>query len=308
MIDPGDPADPIARQIRPSPEEAQGHPDDHADPIGDAAYSPLPGLVHRYPDRVLLTPTMTCAVHCRFCFRRDRVGGEVLSEAALEAAMDYIRTRPAIGEVILTGGDPLTLPLGKLGRLIGQIRAIDHVGVIRVHSRVPVAAPERVTPEMVQALASDTAAAVWLAVHVNHPRELQASARAALARLAGAGVPLLAQTVLLKGVNDRAEILEALFRDLLRLRVKPYYLHHPDRAPGTGHFRLTLAEGRALMAALRGRLSGIALPTYVLDIPGGAGKVPVGPDYWDAASGCVRDPAGGSHSYFEHDPINSGHA
>ena len=301
LMDMSDPHDPIARQYVPSAAELITSPEERADPIGDISHSPVPGIVHRYADRVLLTPLLVCPVYCRFCFRRARVGDAQasLSDAEMEAALAYVASQPQLREVVVTGGDPLMLPPPRLEWLLGRLAGIPHLEVVRFHSRVPVADPERVTPALVQALRSPKGAelAVWLAVHVNHPRELSPLARGALALLADGGIPLLSQTVLLKGVNDRAETLEALMRALVRNRVRPYYLHHPDLAPGTGHFRVSIAEGRALMRDLRGRLSGIAQPTYVLDIPGGAGKVPVGPDYWDEAEGTVTDPEGGSHPY-----------
>ncbi|TAN63293.1 MAG: lysine-2,3-aminomutase-like protein [Magnetospirillum sp.] len=301
LIDPADPLDPIARQYLPSAAELDTAPEERSDPIGDISHSPVRGIVHRYPDRVLLTPLLVCPVYCRFCFRRARVGDAdaTLNEAEIEAALAYVAGRTELREVVVTGGDPLMLPPARIGRLIRRLAAIPHLELVRFHSRVPVADPERVSPALAAALRPPAAAelAVWVAVHVNHPRELSPLARTALARLADAGIPLLSQTVLLKGVNDRAEVLEALMRALVRNRVRPYYLHHPDLAPGTSHFRLPIAQGQALMRALRGRLSGIAQPTYVLDIPGGAGKVPVGPGYWDEAEGCVTDPDGRKHRY-----------
>ncbi len=296
LIDPTDAADPIARQYLPSAAELIEAPGDRSDPIGDQRLSPVKGIVHRYPDRVLLKPLLVCPVYCRFCFRRETVGDAegTLTAAELEAAIAYVAARPELREVILTGGDPLMLPPSRLRALIDRLTAIPHIETIRIHSRVPVADPERVTDALVAALKAETA--VWLAVHVNHSRELSPAARAALARLAGAGLPLLSQTVLLKGVNDDAAVLEELFRALVRNRVRPYYLHHPDLAPGTAHFRPSLAEGRAIVKALRGRLSGIAQPTYVLDIPGGAGKVPVGPDYRHE-DGTVEDWRGDRHPY-----------
>ncbi len=309
LIDPDDPADPIRRQVVPSLAELEPDPDELADPIGDAAYSPVTGVVHRYPDRVLLTPLLVCPLYCRFCFRRGVVGGADagLSAAELEAALAYVAAAPAVREVILTGGDPLMLPPPRLAALVERLCRIPQVELVRVHSRVPVADPARVGPALVEALRppAGTEAAVWLAVHVNHPRELSPAARTGLALLADGGVPLLAQTVLLKGVNDDPAVLEALFRACVRNRVRPYYLHHPDLARGTAHFRPSLAEGRAIVRALRGRLTGIAQPTYVLDIPGGAGKVPVGPDYLDEAAGTVTDWTGTVHRYpgpsFVHD-------
>jgi len=290
LVDPTDPADPIARQFVPDAAELNTRPEELADPIGDAAHSPIPGIVHRYPDRVLLKLLHACPVYCRFCFRREMVGpgGEAMSEAELEAAVAYIRARPQIWEAILTGGDPLMLAPRRLADVVARLDAVPHLGVIRLHSRVPVVEPERITAELVAALrASDSA--VWLAIHSNHPRELTPAARDAIRRLADAGIALVSQTVLLRGVNDDAATLEALFRALVQARVKPYYLHHPDLARGTGHFRLTIAEGQALMRALRGRVSGLCQPTYVLDIPGGHGKAPIGPTYLSQANSRERE-------------------
>ena len=292
--------DPIARQFVPSGAEAEIAPDELADPIGDEARSPVKGIVHRYPDRVLLKPLHVCPVYCRFCFRREKVGpgGEALSADELAAALAYIRSRPEIWEVILTGGDPLMLAPRRLAELMAALDAILHVAIVRLHSRVPIVDPERVTGELVGALKPGRVA-VWLAVHCNHARELAPATRAALSRLADAGLPLMGQTVLLKGVNDTVETLEALMRALVTARVKPYYLHHPDLVRGTGHFRVSIAEGQALMKALRGRLSGLAQPTYVLDVPGGHGKVPVGPSYLADDPGALRveDAFGGQHRY-----------
>lgn len=300
LIDPADPADPLARQFVPDPAEEIVAPEELADPIGDAAHAPVKGIVHRYPDRVLLSPLHVCAVYCRFCFRRETVGpeGGTLSDAELEAALDYIRRQPAIFEVILTGGDPLVLSPRRLRRIVEALDAIPHVAVIRLHSRVPAADPDRVGLELVEALRA-TGKAVYVVLHVNHAREMSPAARAACARLVEAGIPLLSQSVLLKGVNDTPEALEALFRVLVANRIKPYYLHHGDLARGTGHFRTGIAQGQALMRALRGRLTGIAQPTYVLDIPGGHGKVPIGPGYLqEGPQGMtVEDPQGVRHPY-----------
>ena len=298
LIDPTNPADPIARQILPDEAELGTAPDERADPIGDAAHAPLPGIVHRYPDRVLLTPCFVCAVYCRFCFRRERVGGaEALDEPALAAALTYIRERPRIREVILSGGDPLMLAPRRLAEIVTALDAMPGVGVIRVHSRLPVAAPERVTDALLAALSSDTA--LFLAVHANHPREFTPAARIALRRLAAAGAGLLGQSVLLAGVNDDPATLEALMRAFLESRVKPYYLHHLDAAPGTARFRVPVARGQALMRGLHGRLSGLGLPTYVLDIPGGYGKSPLGPPWLSADGRTLTDWQGGCHELGE---------
>jgi lysine 2,3-aminomutase len=299
----GSPADdPIARQYLPTAQEAATTPDELADPIGDEAHAPLKGIVHRYPDRVLLKPLHACPVYCRFCFRREQVGpgGDALDEAELEAALAYIAARPAIWEVIVTGGDPFMLAPRRLARIVGALDAMAHVAIIRFHTRVPVADAARIDGALVGALKARRAA-VYVGVHCNHARELTEAAHTALARLADAGIPLLSQSVLLRGVNDSVEALEALFRALVAARVRPYYLHHPDLARGTAHFRLSIEEGQALMRALRGRLSGLCQPTYVLDIPGGHGKSPIGPDYLDpvAADGrrVITDYAGGRHGY-----------
>jgi lysine 2,3-aminomutase len=278
LIDPNDPEDPIARQFIPDGRELVRDPAEIDDPIGDDARSPLEGLVHRYPDRVLLKLVAVCAVYCRFCFRRERVGpgSGSLHPEAFAAALDYVRARPAIWETILTGGDPLTLSPRRIAETTEAIASIDHVRTLRWHTRLPIAAPERVTVEMARALARDDRTVV-VAVHANHPRELTAEARAACRRLADSGILLVSQTVLLKGVNDDAEVLEALMRALIEARIKPYYLHHGDLAPGTAHWRTSIARGQELMRTLRGRLSGVAIPTYVLDIPGGHGKAPIGP-------------------------------
>jgi lysine 2,3-aminomutase len=297
LIDPSDPHDPIARQFVPDVRELDVVPHENADPIGDDAHSPVEGIVHRYPDRLLLKLVSVCAVYCRFCFRREMVGPgrEGLSRTALAAALDYIRATPEIWEVILTGGDPLIVSPRRLKDVVAQLAAIDHVKVIRLHTRLPIAAPERVTPALVRALRCEKASFVVL--HANHPRELTSAARAAIARLVDAGIPVLSQSVLLAGVNDDVGTLGALMRALVECRVKPYYLHHADLAPGTAHMRTTIADGQHLMRALHGRYSGLCQPTYVLDIPGGYGKSPIGPSYLDADCASVEDFNGQRHDY-----------
>lgn len=295
LIDPENADDPIARQFIPDIRELQSTSEERTDPIGDHSHSPVKGIVHRYPDRVLLKALHACPVYCRFCFRREQVGpgGEALSESELESAISYIRDNPAIWEVILTGGDPLMLAPRRLKRILDALEAIPHVATLRIHSRVPIVDPARIDSELLDVLSRDKP--LWIAIHANHPRELTAESRTACRRLIQAGATLLGQTVLLRGVNDDPEILEALFRGMIADRIKPYYLHHPDLAPGTGHFRLSITEGQNIMLALRGRLSGLAQPTYVLDIPGGAGKVPIGPNMIEP--GGVRDPQGQFHVY-----------
>jgi lysine 2,3-aminomutase len=280
LIDRADPNDPIARQFIPDVAELTSTPGERADPIGDKAHSPLEGIVHRYPDRVLLKLVNVCAVYCRFCFRREMVGPgkQMLAPDKIGAALAYVRSRPEIWEVILTGGDPLVLSARRLAEIIKRIAAIEHVKIIRFHTRLPVVAPDKITPSLIRAMKAP-GKTTYVALHANHPRELTPAARAACARIIDAGIPMVSQSVLLRGVNDDVETLSALMRAFVECRIKPYYLHHGDLAPGTSHFRTTIAEGQALMRALRGRVSGLAQPTYVLDIPGGYGKVPVGPNY-----------------------------
>jgi lysine 2,3-aminomutase len=303
LIDGADPRDPIALQFVPDERELETHAEESADPIGDAAHSPVPGLVHRYPDRVLLKVVNACAVYCRFCFRREMVGPGrgALTGKALAAALDYIARAPKIWEVILTGGDPLVLPPRRLKDLMTRLAAIDHVKVIRLHTRIPVVAPERVTPALLRVLR--TGKATYIVLHANHPRELTEEARAACARVVDAGIPMLSQSVLLRGVNDDVETLGALMRALVECRIKPYYLHHADLAPGTAHLRTSIVEGQVLMRALRGRYSGLCQPQYVLDIPGGHGKSPIGPTYLSADGSQITDFKGARHVY---PPRNSG--
>ena len=296
LVDRADPDDPIARQFVPRPEELQTRPEELADPIGDAANSPVPGIVHRYPDRVLLKLLLACPVYCRFCFRREMVGpgAEALSPGDVDRALAYIAARPEIWEVILTGGDPLMLSARRLGEVMQRLATIQHVKIIRLHTRVPGVAPERITPALVAALRVK-GAATYVALHANHARELTPDARAACARLVDAGIAMLGQTVLLRGVNDEATVLADLFRAMVETRIKPYYLHHPDLAPGTAHFRVSIARGQAIMRELQGSLSGLCQPTYVLDIPGGFGKAPVGPVYLEG--GVVTDFKGVGREY-----------
>src|SRR5262249_21526051 len=284
LIDRGDANAPTARQFIPDPAELKSQPPERADPIGDDAFSPVEGVVHRHPDRVLLKLVHTCPVYCRFCFRREMVGPggrQGLTRDKRDAAYRYINEHPEIWEVILTGGDPLVLPAPRLRATVRTLAAIDHVKIIRLHTRMPAVAPERITAELVAALRAP-GKTTYVALHANHPRELSPAARAACARIVDAGIPMLSQTVLLRGVNDDVETLGALMRAFVECRIKPYYLHHADLAPGTGHLRTSIETGQDLMRQMRGRLSGLCQPAYMLDIPGGAGKVPIGPSYISA--------------------------
>jgi len=249
LIDREDPDDPIARQFIPSALELVSTSGENADPIGDDAHSPVAGIVHRYPDRVLFKLVHVCAVYCRFCFRREMVGpgkATALSDNAYRDALGYIREHKEIWEVILTGGDPLMLSPRRLAEIMADLAAIDHVKIVRIHTRVPVAAPARIDGDMIGALRVE-GATTWIAVHANHPRELAGEARAACARLTDAGIPLVSQSVLLRGVNDDAATLEALMRAFVECRIKPYYLHHGDLALGTAHFRVRLNAENAAM-------------------------------------------------------------
>ncbi|WP_313530961.1 lysine-2,3-aminomutase-like protein [Shinella sp.] len=302
LIDADDPLDPIARQFVPDAAELVTLPEERTDPIGDLAHSPVEGIVHRYPDRVLLKAVHVCPVYCRFCFRREMVGPEglgTLTPAALDAAIAYIAGRPEIWEVILTGGDPLVLSPRRLRDMMERLAAIEHVKIVRFHTRVPVVDPARIDAALIDALKA-SGKTTYVALHANHPREFTEDAHAAIARIVDAGMVMISQTVLLKGVNDDADVLAALMRTFVENRVKPYYLHHPDLAPGTSHFRLTLAEGRALTERLRGRVSGLCQPAYILDIPGGHGKVRADSmAVEEADDGCfrLRDFRGETHFY-----------
>jgi len=290
LIDRTNPADPIALQFVPSLAELNVQPEELPDPIGDKAHEPVEGVVHRYPDRVLLKIVSVCPVYCRFCFRREMVGPEKdgnLTPAEIEAALAYVRAHPEIWEVILTGGDPFMLSARRAAALTRELEAIPHVKVIRWHTRMPVADPARVSDEFVAAIRSSKKA-VYIAVHCNHASELSSSARAALARLADAGLALLSQTVLLKGVNNDIDTLADLMRSLVEARVRPYYLHHPDLALGTSHFRLSVAEGQGLVRELRDRISGLSQPHYVIDIPGGISKALASPSDVETEDGRVR--------------------
>jgi lysine 2,3-aminomutase len=301
LIDPTDPADPVARQFLPDLAELIETAEERIDPIGDGAHQPVPGIVHRHPDRVLFKAVSRCPVYCRFCFRRELIGpgkADALSPAEFEAAFAYIAGHPEIAEVILTGGDPFILSPRRAGEITGRLSAIGHVKIIRWHTRVPMVDPLRVSDDFVAALLAPGVAS-WVAIHANHPREFSAEAKRALARLVDAGIPLISQSVLLKGVNNDLGTLTALMRAFLENRVKPYYLHHPDLAKGTSHFRVGIEEGLALTRALRANLSGLAQPTYVLDIPGGFGKVPLNSvDVEKTPSGHrIRDFEGRWHEY-----------
>ncbi|MCX4247405.1 KamA family radical SAM protein [Paraliomyxa miuraensis] len=303
LVDWSDPDDPIRRQAVPSADELRPLPGERPDPIGDAAHSPVPHLTHRYPDRVLLYPTYVCSMYCRHCFRKEALNEDDRGVALdrLEPALRYVAEHPEIREVILTGGDPLTLSDGQLERLRSRIEAIDHVRLLRVHTRVPVTLPTRITPELVRALRGRLVTVV--VTHFNHPREITMAATEACRLLREAGFMLLNQSVLLRGINDDPQTMETLVRELVyTLGAKPYYLHHCDLTRGVSHFRTSLDEGQALVKGLRGRVSGLCIPHYVLDLPGGDGKVPLGPSFVRGREGrcwSFETWDGGLHEYEE---------
>ncbi len=275
LIDPADPADPIAAMVLPDPRELRPAPHLQADPLAEGQDSPLPGVIHRYPDRVLLLLTGRCPAVCRFCTRKRIAGRRQAGrgEAWLAAVGDYLGAHPEVREVLLSGGEPLLLSDGHLGRVLDTLRAVPHVELLRVDSRAPVVLPARITPELVALLRQ--AAPLWFVTHFNHPRELRPAAVEACGRLADAGIPVENQSVLLAGVNDGEAVIEALCRGLLRARVRPYYLHQCDLVEGTEHFRTPLARGRALRRHLAGRVGGHGIPRHVVDAPGGHGKIPI---------------------------------
>jgi lysine 2,3-aminomutase len=279
LADPADPACPVRRQCVPHAREAIGVSGDLADPLGEVAHEVAPHLIQRYPDRVLLLATDRCAVYCRFCTRSRIVGGGegAVSLEALAPAFAWLRSHPEVRDVIVSGGDPLAMATDRLERLVAEVRAIRSVETIRLATRVPVTLPMRVTDELISALRP--LHPLWVMTHFNHPKELTPDAFDACSRLADGGFPVMNQTVLLAGVNDAAAVLEALFRGLVRARVRPYYLLQADPVRGTAHLRTPLEAGVRLMSELQGRVSGIALPKLICDTPGGRGKVPLGRDY-----------------------------
>ncbi len=264
---------PVARQVLPNTEElSDANERLPEDPIGEDRYSPVPNLTHRYPDRVLFLVSDRCPVYCRFCTRKRKVGrGLKVTPRTLSGGIRYIAQNPGIRDVLLSGGDPLMLDPDELGKILDQIRHIPHVQIIRIGTRVPAALPERVTPELGAILASFNP--LYIHAHFNHPAEITQQSRTACSILAEAGIPLNSQTVLLKGVNDDADTLEALFRNLLAMRVRPYYLFQTDKVRGTDHFRTPLMRGIEIMEELHQRTSPMALPTFAVDLPDGAGKV-----------------------------------
>jgi lysine 2,3-aminomutase len=279
LIHPTDPDCPIRRQVVPRIEESWDNPEEMSDPCGEDSHMPVPGLVHRYPDRVLFLVTDRCASYCRYCTRSRVVSGvgEQELHTEWEAAFRYLESHPEIRDVLLSGGDALLLSDNKLEALLKRLRSIEHIEFIRIGSRVPIFLPQRITPELCKMLAKYHP--LWMSVHANHPRELTAEVKAALERLADHGIPLGNQSVLLRGVNDDPAVYKILVQKLLRCRVRPYYLYQCDLIKGSSHLRTSVAKGIEIIEQLRGHTTGYAVPQFVIDAPGGGGKVPINPDY-----------------------------
>lgn len=279
LIDRDDPDCPIRRQIIPRIEEGWNAPEEQADPCGEDSHMPVPGLVHRYPDRVLFLVTDRCASYCRYCTRSRVVSGvgEQQLETQWEAAFAYLEKTPQVRDVLLSGGDPLLFSDARLDRILTRLRAIPHLQFIRIGSRIPIFLPQRITPELCTMLKKHHP--LFISIHTNHPRELTSEVRDALGRLADAGIPLGNQSVLLRGVNDSVEIQKALVHKLLMCRVRPYYLYQCDLIHGSSHLRTPVAKGVEIIEGLRGHTTGYAVPQFVIDGPGGGGKIPVNPNY-----------------------------
>lgn len=283
-IDPNDPDDPIRKQVIPTSGEIMDFTGMMEDSLAEDRHSPVPGLVHRYPDRVLMLVTTQCASYCRYCTRSRIVGdpSQTFSRADFEAQIDYLKHTPQVRDVLLSGGDPLTLAPKLLEELLSRLREIEHIEIIRIGSRVPVFMPMRITDELTDMLQKYHP--LWMNIHVNHPNEISAELAAATDKLTRAGIPLGNQSVLLAGVNDCTHIMRQLVQDLVRIRVRPYYLYQCDLVEGAGHFRTPVAKGIEIIEGLRGHTSGYAVPTYVVDAPGGGGKIPMMPNYQISAS------------------------
>ncbi|MCR6655481.1 MAG: KamA family radical SAM protein [Opitutus sp.] len=279
LIDRNDPDCPIRKQVIPRSGEMQLSAEEMLDSLGEDAHSPVPGLVHRYPDRVLFLVTDRCASYCRYCTRSRLVSNaqDYNFHPEYEQALRYIEAHPEVRDVLLSGGDPLLLSDRKLEHLLARLRGIKHVEFIRIGSRIPVFLPQRITPELCEIFKKY--GPIWMSIHVNHPREATAELRAACERLAFAGVPLGNQSVLLRGVNDDPEVMKALVHRLLRMRVRPYYIYQMDLITGGAHFKADVRKGIEIIRSLRGHTTGYAVPQYVIDAPGGGGKVPINPDY-----------------------------
>jgi lysine 2,3-aminomutase len=278
-MDPDDSMCPIRRQAVPVEDEYKLSPNDMIDPLGEDSHMPVPGLVHRYPDRVLLLVVEVCSMYCRFCTRSRVVGTSAgfSKPANIDQAIEYIRAHRKVRDVLISGGDPLTLSDERLDEILGKLKAIPHVEFVRIGTRNPVTLPYRVTESLCEVLKKHKP--VWMSLHFNHPKEITPPVRKACGMLADSGVPLGSQTVLMKGLNDRAAIMKKLFHELLKIRVRPYYIYQCDPVKGTAHFRTTVSTGVQIIEKLRGHTTGYAVPTFVVDGPGGGGKIPLMPNY-----------------------------
>ena len=312
LMDPDDPACPIRRQVIPTIEELASTPSEQDDPLDEARYTPAPGLIHRYPDRVLLFPTLHCASYCRFCTRSRIVGHieDTVHFNELQPAFDYLLAHTEIRDVLVSGGDPLTIGDRKLEQLIARLRSIPHIEIVRFNTRVPVFLPQRITTALTDMLRQFHP--IYIGVHVNHPKEITPQMAAACGKLADAGIPLGGQTVLLRGINDDPQIMKKLMHELLRIRVRPYYLNQGDLVAGTSHFRAPIATGISIIEQLRGHTTGYAVPTYVVDTPRGGGKIPVGPTYlmsYDNGRAVMRNFRGDFYEYSDEEasPSNGAH-
>src|SRR6266850_5867609 len=304
LIDPADENCPIRWQVIPRIEETQTASWEMTDPCGEDSHSPVPGLVHRYPDRVLLLPLNMCAAYCRYCTRSRWVGdeNEIIFGPRLEGAIDYIRKNKKIRDCLISGGDPLLFSDRRLEELLSKLRAIPHLEFLRIGTRVPVFLPMRITKELVQMMKQYQP--LWISIHFNHPREITPEVKVACEMLADGGFPLGSQSVLLKGVNDRPEIIKKLAHELLKIRVRPYYLYQCDPVQGTSHFRTPVSKGLEIIESLRGHTTGYAVPTFVIDAPGGGGKIPIAPNYVvnrDENVITLRNYAGNTYEYHETD-------
>jgi lysine 2,3-aminomutase len=301
LIDPMDPADPIARQVVPVAAEGAANSAGVDDPLGEELFSPVPGITHRYPDRCLMVVSNSCAIYCRYCTRKRIMAEDVVSDLDLQRMVDYIAGTPAIRDVVVSGGDPLTFATDKLDRILTKLRAIPHLEIIRIGSRVPVSLPMRIDDELTRMLARHHP--LWINVHFNHPNEVTPDAALACDRLTRAGIPLNNQTALLRGVNDTEDIQRALCHGLMLMRVRPYYLYHCDPVRGADHFRTTMARGIEIIESLRGHTSGLAIPQFAVDAPGGGGKIPLNPQYvlsYESGRAVLRNFQG--HIYEARDP------
>jgi lysine 2,3-aminomutase len=279
LMDRADPNCPIRRQVVPSSAELLTKPSEQIDPLAERKHTPAPGIIHRYPDRVLFFPTIHCAAYCRFCTRSRIVGNndEMVPAHELARAFEYLRAHSEIRDVVISGGDPLTIGDAKLEDLIARLRSIPHIEIVRLHTRVPIFLPQRINAALTSFL--EKYHPIFVSIHVNHPRELTPEVAEAVARLANAGMPLAAQTVLLKGINDSVPVMKKLMHELLKNRIRPYYLNHCDLVAGTSHMRASVQDGINIIENLRGHTSGFAVPTFVIDTPEGGGKIPINPNY-----------------------------